>query len=74
MTMQTQEQSPRTQPVPGTNGAHPVEDGLARPAGFPTPEAASARAELAPAPAGVDPPDLFVVQSRWAAEELTAHG
>jgi len=51
MSMQTQEQSQRTQTVPGTNGAHPVEDGIARPVGFSAPEAASVIAEAAPAPA-----------------------
>ena len=55
MSMQTQEQSQRTKPVPGTNGAHPVEDGIARPAGFPTPESASVIAEAAPTPAAQRP-------------------
>jgi len=50
MTMQTQEQSQRTPSVPTTNGAHPVEDGMARPAGFQAPEAATASIEV-PAPA-----------------------
>jgi multidrug resistance efflux pump len=50
MSMQTQEQSQRPQTVPTTNGAHPVEGGMARQAGSPSPEAASTIAEV-PAPA-----------------------
>ena len=46
MAMQTQEQSQRVPSPPATNGAHPVEDGLARPAGV----SASASVEV-PAPA-----------------------
>ncbi len=50
MSVQMQEQSQRTEAAPSTNGAPPVEDGVARPAGLPGPEAATLVAE-APAPA-----------------------
>jgi multidrug resistance efflux pump len=53
-----QEQSQRTEAAPSTNGAHPVEDVVARPAGRPGPEAATMVAE-APAPAARRRPALL---------------
>jgi len=58
MSMQTQEQSQRPVSPPATNGAHPVEDGMARQAGYPSPEAASAIAEV-PAPVARRRPALL---------------
>jgi len=49
MSVQTQEQSQRSPAAPGTNGAHPAEDVVARPPVVPMPEAASSIAEV-PAP------------------------
>jgi multidrug resistance efflux pump len=46
MSVQIQEQQQRPQAPPAQNGAHPPEDGVGRPAVYPTPETASA-----PAPA-----------------------
>src|SRR6266851_1564161 len=58
MSVQMQEQSQRTEAAPSTNGAHPVEDGVTRPAGLPGPEAATVVAE-APAPAARRRPALL---------------
>jgi multidrug resistance efflux pump len=59
MSVQMQEQSQRTETAaPGTNGAHPVEDVVARPPVLPGPGPASAVAE-APAPAARQRPALL---------------
>lgn len=56
MSVQIQEQKQRPQSAPGTNGAHPVEDGVGRPGGSPAPEVAS---PVLPAPAPRRRPALF---------------
>src|SRR5260370_19405702 len=57
MSVKMQEQSQRTEAA-SSNGAHPVEDVVARPAGLPEPEAATVIAE-APAPAARRRPALL---------------
>jgi multidrug resistance efflux pump len=49
MSVQIQEQQQRPVLAPGANGAHPVEDGVGRPAGVPAPEAAPASPRRRPA-------------------------